>query len=141
VPLNVAQAPPAAAHHNGLGIAALCCGLVGVGLGLIPLMFVASGILGILAIIFGIIGFGRVRRHEATNKASSLIGLIAGVVALALAIWGIVIVVSATNQLSKDLSNISTSSTASQTAFTANQHKADYQEHELIHQSVFIGNS
>lgn len=52
--------------RNGLGIAALCCGLVGILVGLIPFMFLASGALGILAIVFGIVGFAapRERKHR-----------------------------------------------------------------------------
>jgi hypothetical protein len=128
--------------RNGLGIAALCCGLVGVAVGLIPLMFVLSGILGILAIIFGAIGFRRVSRHEASNKWQALIGLIAGVVSTVLAIVGIVIIVSSLNKVSKDLnsqqSNISTG--AAQSTITADQQRVSYHEHQLIDRGFFIGN-
>ncbi|MCX4789744.1 MULTISPECIES: DUF4190 domain-containing protein [unclassified Streptomyces] len=81
------------APANGLGIAAMVLGIIAVvgfcmwGLGVI---------LGVLALIFGIVGRGRVRRNEATNGGMALAGIILGSIGivisgafLALMIWGI----------------------------------------------------
>ncbi|MFB7533224.1 DUF4190 domain-containing protein [Streptomyces sp. NPDC056178] len=81
------------APANGLGIAAMVLGIIAVagfcmwGLGVV---------LGVLALIFGIIGRGRVRRNEATNGGMALAGIILGSIGivisgafLALMIWGI----------------------------------------------------
>jgi len=74
--------------RNGMGTAALV-------LGILSVVFVLAGgqtsiltgwepvVLGVLAIIFGSIGIGRVRRGEATNRSSALAGLLLGVVGLA----------------------------------------------------------
>ncbi|MFF5566098.1 DUF4190 domain-containing protein [Streptomyces sp. NPDC012623] len=75
------------APRNGLGIAALVVGLVG----LLLFWTVIGGIvLGLLAIVFGVIGFLRGRRGEATNGTMSLIGAVIG--ALALLVSGLLIV-------------------------------------------------
>ncbi|MFD9504638.1 DUF4190 domain-containing protein [Streptomyces sp. NPDC060035] len=67
------------APANGLGIAAMVLGIIAVvgfcmwGLGVI---------LGILALIFGIIGRGRAKRGEATNGGMALAGIILGSIAV-----------------------------------------------------------
>jgi hypothetical protein len=81
--------------HRGLAIAALVLGIVGAVFGFIPITFVIALICGVLALIFGLIG----RRHG-MGKA----GLILGIVAIALGIWGAVIV----NQVSNDLNDYGT---------------------------------
>jgi hypothetical protein len=94
-----ASAPPsapgyvtAAPMRNGLGIAALCCGLVGILVGLVPLMFLASSALGVVAIVFGMIGIRRISRGEASNRAIAIAGLATGVAAFALSLAGLTIV-------------------------------------------------
>ncbi|MFF8915784.1 DUF4190 domain-containing protein [Streptomyces sp. NPDC015032] len=81
------------APANGLGIAAMVLGIIAVagfcfwGLGVV---------LGVLALIFGIIGRGRAGRNEATNGGMALAGIILGSIGivisgafLALMIWGV----------------------------------------------------
>ena len=135
-----ASAPPTttsptgtAPLRNGLAIAALCCGLIGILVGLIPLMFLAAGALGILAIVFGIVGIRRVGRGEASNRGMAIAGLVAGIVAFALAIWGISIVFSGLNDLSNELNKIDTGNASA-------AHAVTHQEAHLIHQSWFVGN-
>lgn len=74
-------APGYAAPRNGLGTAALVVGIIGV-----VLSWTVYGgiILGILAICFGSVGLGRVKRGEATNRSSAMAGLVLGIVAIAL---------------------------------------------------------
>lgn len=141
-----ASAPPTAPTiylaagpmRNGLGVAALCCGLVGMLIGLVPLMFLASGALGILAIVFAIIAMRRAQRGEASNRFMAIVALGTGIGASILAITGIVIVFSGLNTLSHDLSNLTRTTTPA--AAHATQ-VATSQEDHLIHQGLFIGNS
>ena len=74
---------PVVAVSNGFGTAALVLGILA-----IPGAFTVIGgvLLGILAIIFGVIGRSRAKRGQATNGGSALAGLITGVVGLVLAI-------------------------------------------------------
>lgn len=81
------------APANGLGVAALVLGIIGV---VAFCMWGLGVILGILALIFGIVGRGRAKRGEATNGGMALAGIILGSVAvvisaafLGLMIWGI----------------------------------------------------
>jgi multisubunit Na+/H+ antiporter MnhB subunit len=54
---------------------------------LLVLFFPIAALLGIIAIILGIIGMGRARRGEADNRGQALAGLVTGVVALLVAIF------------------------------------------------------
>jgi hypothetical protein len=104
-----AEQPQAAAkpagHRNGLGIAALVCGIVGSVVGLIP-------ILGIPALACGLTGFGlglgalrRLRHRWADNKVMTWFGVVLSVLAVVLGIVGIVIVFKATNNLNSQLNS------------------------------------
>jgi hypothetical protein len=123
---------------NGLGAAAACCGFAGVLVGLIPMLFVASAALAILAIVFGVIGLRRVRRHQASNRGMAISGLITGAAAAGLAAVGIIIVFSGINTLNSDLSNERGSTGTSQVE--AAQRTVSHQEQEIIHQDLFVGN-
>jgi uncharacterized protein DUF4190 len=77
--------------RNGMGTAALVLGI----LALIGSLVVIPGfILGVLALIFGLIGRGRARRGEATNPGAALAGAIMGGIAIAITI--ILIAIGAT---------------------------------------------
>lgn len=79
--------PQQQAPRNGMGVAALVLGI----LGLITSFILVGGVLGILAIVFGIIGLRRVGRREATSKVMPVFGLVLGSGALLLAImFGVV---------------------------------------------------
>ncbi|MEU1125584.1 DUF4190 domain-containing protein, partial [Streptomyces sp. NPDC005899] len=67
------------APANGLGVAALVLGIIAV-VGFC--MWGFGIILGILALIFGIIGRGRAKRGEANNGGMALAGIILGSVAI-----------------------------------------------------------
>jgi hypothetical protein len=143
-----ASAPPtaptihlaAAPMRNGFGIAALCCGLVGMLTGLVPIMFLASGALGIVAIVFAIIGMRRAQHGQASNRSMAIIGLGAGIGASILAIVGIVIVFSGLNALSHDLDHTVSSSTAAPASAAHATQVATSQEDRMVHQDLFIGN-
>lgn len=73
-------APGAAGgHRNGFGIAALVLGL----LAAVLFWTVIGGILlGVLAVVFGILGHRRKKRGEASNGAMAIIGAVAGALAV-----------------------------------------------------------
>jgi hypothetical protein len=69
------------APRNGLGTGALVCGILGV----VGIITVVGGIvLGIVAVVLGILGRGRAKRHEATNGSSATAGIVLGAIALVL---------------------------------------------------------
>lgn len=78
------------APNNGLGTAAMVIGIVSV-VGFC--LYGLNIILGILALIFGIIGLGRAKRGEATNRGMALAGVILGSVGIVVgaAILGVII--------------------------------------------------
>lgn len=67
--------PPPTGPKNGLGIAAL----VGAIVGLVFCWTVAGGVvLGVLAAILGIVGYGRAKRGQATNSGIAIAGIVLG---------------------------------------------------------------
>ncbi|MET9363972.1 hypothetical protein ABZX93_24095 [Streptomyces sp. NPDC006632] len=78
-----------AAPQNGFGIAAMVLGIVAC-----VTMFCSWGIsgivLGVLALIFGMLGKGKAARGEASNRGQALAGIIMGIVGIVL---GVVILV------------------------------------------------
>ena len=68
--------PPTFAPTNGAAIAALVLGILGVVLFFVPFL----GLLfGIVAVILGVVGRGKVRRGEAGNSAAATAGLVLGI--------------------------------------------------------------
>ncbi|MFD3664185.1 DUF4352 domain-containing protein [Streptomyces sp. NPDC058659] len=100
------QVPPAApqqAMRNGLGTAALILGIIGAVSGLIPLLFWLAGTLGLIALILGLVGKGRVKRGEANNKGVTLTGAVLGLVSLILATVGLIITVTAVSDAVEEI--------------------------------------
>ncbi|WP_030690319.1 DUF4190 domain-containing protein [Streptomyces globisporus] len=91
------QVPPAAPRvmRNGLGTAALILGIIGTLSGFMPFLFWLAGILGVIALILGLVGKGRVKRGEANNKGVALTGALLGLASLILSVVGMVIVFTA----------------------------------------------
>jgi len=79
--------------RNGLGIAALILGIVGVLSVVLPFGFWVAAILGIIGLILGLIGYGRFQRSEATNGTMALWGIITSAVAVLVSIVAAVILV------------------------------------------------
>ncbi|MEV4946632.1 DUF4190 domain-containing protein [Streptomyces sp. NPDC053755] len=84
-------APAPAAFRNGLGTAALVLGIIGTVSGLIPFLFWLAGILGLIALVLGLVGKGRVTRGQANNKGVTVTGAVLGLAALILSVVGAVI--------------------------------------------------
>ncbi|MFF9914488.1 DUF4352 domain-containing protein [Streptomyces sp. NPDC013457] len=82
---------PHVAARNGLGTAALVLGIIGTVSGFIPFLFWLAGILGLIALILGLTGRGRVKRGEANNKGVTTTGAILGLAALILSVVGVVV--------------------------------------------------
>jgi Septum formation/Protein of unknown function (DUF2510) len=80
------QAAVQQAPRNGLGIAALILGIIGVVIGIIPFFFWLAGILGVIGLILGFVGRGRAKRGEATNGTMALWGIITSAVAVVVSI-------------------------------------------------------
>ncbi|MET7935760.1 DUF4190 domain-containing protein [Streptomyces sp. NPDC005336] len=69
-------------QSNGMGTAALVCGIIGLVCGITYFLWVFAIILGILAIIFGALGRGKANRGEAGNAGSATAGLVCGIVGM-----------------------------------------------------------
>jgi hypothetical protein len=125
---------------NGIGTAALVCGIIGVVFGLVPIMFYLSFPLGVLGVVFGAIGMSRAKRNIANNRGSAVAGFVTGIIALAFAIFSVAVIYSAVNQVNNDLNRIYSDTSSNSARFQLDQRRADQQEHLLIHQGAFIGN-
>ena len=99
--------PAAQPLRNGLGVTALILGIVGALFGLIPLTFFVAGPLGLAAFICGLIGRSRAKKALANNGRMALTGAILGLLAMALAVVGIVIVAGAFSDAGKSLDKLS----------------------------------
>jgi hypothetical protein len=77
------------APRNGLGTAALVLGIIG----FLLAVLVIGGLLGIVAVVLGIVALGRVRRGEANNRGVAIGGIVMGALAILLA--GIIVAAGA----------------------------------------------
>jgi hypothetical protein len=73
---------PAAGRRNGMGTAALVLGVVAIVLVLLLLFSPVGAFLGLLAVLFGILGIIRANRGEADNRGQAVAGLVTGGIAL-----------------------------------------------------------
>ena len=80
--------------RNGFGIAALILGLLAL---LLSWTIIGGIVLGLLALIFGVLGRARVKRGEATNGGLSVAGIVLGIIGLLIAIGIVVFGVSILN--------------------------------------------
>lgn len=110
---------------NGLAIAALVLGIVGLVFCLIPILGFIAIPLGALALIFGIIGIVRKRKGTATAGGMAIAGTIAGLVALVVGIIGVAIVSDAVNDVDEALDTAATTQTVEGEAFTHDGYTAD----------------
>lgn len=102
-PTITPAAPTTAAPRNGFGVTALVLGIVGVVFSWVPVL---GGILAILALVFGALGYSRARKGEATNSGMAIAGLILGAIAFVIQVIVFAAVGSAVNQADRDLRGI-----------------------------------
>lgn len=87
--------------RNGVGVAALVFGVVSLVLAVLVFFSPFSFVLGLIAIILGIIGMSRASKGVATNRGQAAAGLITGVLSILIAIAvGISLVAFFTNHQS-----------------------------------------
>jgi membrane-bound ClpP family serine protease len=83
--------PAAGGRRNGMGTAALVLGVVALVLVVLLLFSPLGAFLGLLAVLFGILGLIRVNRGEADNRGQAVSGLVTGGLAL---LFGILFTIS-----------------------------------------------
>lgn len=81
--------------RNGFATTALALGIVGIGFSLTVLFGLLATIFGAFAVLFGVIGVVRARKGRATDGGMAAIGMVAGILAVALGIVGMITVPSA----------------------------------------------
>ncbi|KQX53221.1 MULTISPECIES: DUF4190 domain-containing protein [unclassified Streptomyces] len=89
--------PPA---RSGLGVGALVIGIVGLLFGIVPFLFWLGGIMGVLALVLGIVGHGRAGRGEATDRGQAVAGIVLGAVTIVVSAAWLVLFLLAANTVS-----------------------------------------
>lgn len=74
---------PARPKTNGLALASMILGILGITVGLCLIFF---PVMPILAVVFGHIGLGQIRRTGASGRGYAIAGLVTGYIGIALAI-------------------------------------------------------
>jgi uncharacterized membrane protein len=87
--------------RNGFATTALALGIVGIGFSLTVLFGLLATIFGAFAVLFGVVGVVRARKGRATDGGMAAIGVVAGVLAVALGIVGMVSMPDGSSPLSK----------------------------------------
>lgn len=82
-PMFVTAAPVAGPKTNGLAVASLICALVG--------LFIYIGLLQILALIFGLIAKGQIKRTGEGGSGMATAGIVISAIMLGLGLVGVVI--------------------------------------------------
>ncbi|PRX50486.1 MmpS family membrane protein [Prauserella shujinwangii] len=98
-------APPAQqspAMRNGLGTAGFVLGLVGAVFALIPIVGVIAWPLVILGLIFGILGFLRVRKGQASNRGLAIAGIALSAIGLLICIAWVSVLGKAASDLHEE---------------------------------------
>ncbi|QRP46928.1 DUF4190 domain-containing protein [Amycolatopsis sp. FDAARGOS 1241] len=94
---------PVVAPRNGFGVTALVLGI----LALVLCWTVWGGIvLGVLALVFGILGVKRANRREATNKGVAVSGIVTGSIGLVIGVILVVLVGSIFAMFGSQLSDL-----------------------------------
>lgn len=85
-PQGYDQQPTGARPTNGLAIAALVCGLLSV-----PLFITIVGgiLLGLVAIVLGVLGLNRAKKTQNSGKGMAITGIVSGALGLILSVAAI----------------------------------------------------
>lgn len=89
----------APAPSNGMGVAALVLGIIGLLLAFIPVIGVLGALLGIVGVILGAMARGKVKRGQATNGGMALTGIILSILAILVTIAYVVLAALFFNQV------------------------------------------
>lgn len=98
--------PPANPEKNGLGLASLILGIVGLLFCLMPITGFIGFILGIIGLALGLAGISRCRKNKATNMKTAISGAILSALSVIFGIVGIVMFFTAVDQLGDDLDQV-----------------------------------
>ena len=79
--------PATRPRRNGMGTTALVLGVVALTLVLLLLFSPLGAFLGLLAVLFGILGLMRANRGEADNRGQAVAGLVTGGIALLVGVF------------------------------------------------------
>jgi hypothetical protein len=79
--------PAARPRRNGMGTTALVLGVVALTLVVLLLFSPLGAFLGLLAVLFGILGLMRANRGEADNRGQAVAGLVTGGIALLVGVF------------------------------------------------------
>lgn len=109
------QGLPPKVTKNGLGIAAFVLGIVGSVIGLIPLLGIPAIILGLIGIGLALGAFRRLHKGGADNRVMTWFGAVLSVLAVILGVVGVAIVNKSVNDLNNSL-NAASAPTATASA-------------------------
>jgi len=105
--MTTATPPPTTVEpRNGFAITALVLGIVGILFGLIPLTGFIAFILGATGLVFALSNRGRIKRGRSDAKKMTIFGGVLSAIALALGIWGMIILFTAVDQFGEDMEDI-----------------------------------
>lgn len=94
-------------RSNGMAVASLVLGIIGVVFGLVPLTAFIAVICGILAIIFGWVGRSNAKKDpQIGRKTMATWGLVLGLIALGLGIIGFVVIEDVVSDLDQELDDL-----------------------------------
>lgn len=91
---------------KGMAVASITLGIVGACIGMIPLFGLFAFPMGILAVIFGLIGVRKAKRNGGGGKGLARAGWIMGLVAITLGVVGMQIVSGAIDDLDDGFNDI-----------------------------------
>lgn len=97
---------PAQQTGNGMAVASLVLGLIGLLAGLVPLLFFIAFPCGVLAVVFGFVGRRNAVRRPTTGKGMAIAGLVMGVLGLVLGVVGLVVLNKAVDEIGETLDTI-----------------------------------
>ena len=84
------QTAPARTPSNGLSVAALVCGLIGIIGSFIPVVKYFTLVLAVLGIVFGVLGKKKAAQAGSTNTGLATAGLVLGIIGTAFSAVGVI---------------------------------------------------
>ena len=92
------QSPP-----TGMSVAALVLGIIGI----LTAIFLLGGLLGLVAVILGVLALGKIRRGEAGGRGMAIGGIVTGALAMLFTLLLLVTVGSFLAENKDEISNLS----------------------------------